>query len=271
MSFFQQFILGLIQGVFEWLPFSSEGVLLLVSSNIFQQNNLELFLRQALFLHLGTFFAALIYFRKDVARLTVSLFNYKNADSENKKILNFLILTTLISGVIGLAVLQFLELTSDYLITTSKTLTITVGFLLLFTGLLQIKSRSAGNRTPLHLNQTDSIFLGVMQGIAVLPGLSRSGLTVSSLLFRNIDDKTALRLSFLMSLPIVLAGNILLNFSNFELISDLWIGVIFAFFFGLITINLFMKLAEKVKFGWFVIIIALMTILAGVFVPVPVA
>ena len=66
-----------------------------------------------------------------------------------------------------------------------------------------------------------------------------------------------------MSMPIVLAGNILLNFKDFNLISGLFVGILVAFVFGLITINIIMKIAERIRFGWFVILMAILIILAG--------
>jgi len=264
MPFFQQFMLGLVQGIFEWLPVSSEGVLLLVQSNLFNEIDITLFLKQALLLHLGTFFAALIYFRRDIKELFYSLLNYKKADFETKKLLQFLIITTIISGVIGLAIFKFMELTSNiqYLL-TGKIIMFIVGFFLLITGFLQLKAKSSGNRTIFHFNSTDNVLLGFMQGIAVLPGLSRSGLTVSSLLFRNFDNYTALRVSFLMSLPIVLFANIFLNFKDFVLIKSMLWALFFSFIFGLITIHLLMKVAEKVKFGGFIILVAVLMIIAA--------
>jgi len=138
---------------------------------------------------------------------------------------------------------------------------------ILITGYLLLTSSKKrvydNNRTIYNLTIVDSLLLGFVQGIAVLPGLSRSGLTVSSLLLRNVDDKTSLRLSFLMSLPIVLAANIFLNFKDLILIKEFYIALFFSFIFGLATIHLLMKFAEKVKFGWFVVLMALMMILAG--------
>jgi len=266
MDLFQQIVMGIIQGITEWIPISSKSMLLLVSTNFFGGVDVELFLRQALLLHLGTFFAALIYFRKDVAQLIKAAFNYKRSDRETRNVLNFLAISTIISGFVGLAFLQFFKFLSDQtqLIVTSKIITFSIGALLLITGFIQIRaSKSGGNRTILHLNQTDNILLGVAQGFAALPGISRSGITISTLLFRNIDDKTAVRLSFLMSMPIVLAGNILLNFKDFNLISGLFVGILVAFVFGLITINIIMKIAERIRFGWFVILMAILIILAG--------
>ncbi len=260
MEFFEVMILGILQGIFEWIPISSEGAIFFASTNFFGQTDLNFILREALFLHLGTFLAALIYFRKDVSHLIKSLFNYKHTDTETKKILNFLIVSTIISGVLGLALLQFLKFFETRFLMTSRLITLSIGLLLVMTAILQIKAPSKGHRKEIHLNEKDSILLGIAQGFSALPGLSRSGLTVSSLLFRNIDETSALRLSFLMSLPIVFAGNILLNISDFVLIKELYVGVIFSFLAGLLTIHLFMKLSERVKFGWFVLIIAILMI-----------
>ena len=241
MDLTQQIILGIIQGVTEWIPISSEGLLLFVNSNFFEPIELNLFLRQALLLHLGTFFAALIYFR-------------------------FLFIATLISGVLGLAILNFIEIIQiNEMPFTSATVNIVVGFFLLVTGIFQLRASNAGFRRAYHLKDSDSIFLGILQGFAVIPGLSRSGLTVSGLLFRKVNDTTALKLSFIMSLPIVLLGNVFLNFNSFIFIKEMFFALIVSFAFGLMTIHLLMEFSRKVKFGHFVIAFGLLVLAAGVF------
>tara|TARA_Y100000034_G_scaffold74012_1_gene88971 strand:- start:5347 stop:6156 length:810 start_codon:yes stop_codon:yes gene_type:complete len=265
MEFFQQIILGIIQGIIEWIPISSEGFLLLVTSNFFGGVEIELFLRQALFLHLGTFFAALIYFRKEVKELINGAVNYKSSDPETKRTLKFLFIATIISGIFGLAILNFIGLIKITKIPlASASVNYLIGFLLIITGLLQLKASSAGFRKEYHLNNTDGIFLGFMQGLAVLPGLSRSGLTISSFLFRNIDETVALRLSFIMSLPIVLLANIALNFRDFVFIKSMFFGFLLSFIFGFLTIHLLMEFSKKVKFGYFAIFFGLLAILASV-------
>jgi len=135
------------------------------------------------------------------------------------------------------------------------------GVLILITAFFLIKAKKIkGERKVIQNN--DSILLGVLQGIAVLPGLSRSGLTVSGLLLRKFDDETALRLSFLMSIPIVLAGNIVLNLNKFSFDGYSLLSLFFSFVFGLLTIDLLLRFARKINFGWFVFIFGMMTILA---------
>ena len=102
----EQIILGIIQGIFEWLPISSEGVIVLIAKNFFEEQTLETIIKQALFLHLGTFLAALIYFRKDVWSLLKTLFNYKSAEKDIQRIFKFLVIATLISGFILLPTLN---------------------------------------------------------------------------------------------------------------------------------------------------------------------
>lgn len=260
---FQQIILGIVQGIVEWLPFSSEGVLLLVRTYFFEEIAVETFIRQALFLHLGTFFAALIYFRKDVKEIIHGTFNYKKTDVVTKRTIKFLVIATLISGVLGLALIQFFNLIDTKLILSNKIITFSVGILLLVTGFIQLKVGRGGTRNAYHLNTKDGIFLGIAQGFAVLPGLSRSGLTVSSLLFRNIEETNALRLSFILSLPIVLIGNILLNLHDVQFVSGMFFGILFAFISGLLTIHIFMRISQRVKFGHFVLIMAFLMIAAS--------
>jgi len=265
MDVFQQIILGIIQGIVEWLPVSSEGFLLLIKSNFFNEINIDLFLRQALFLHLGTFFAALIYFRKEVMRLIKGTINYNHTDLETKRTVRFLVITTSITAVIGFAILKLLDLINiQKFYLTSASINLFIGFLLIITGVLQVKASSKGYKKEYDLKDKDSIFLGIAQGFATLPGLSRSGLTISSFLFKKFDETASLRLSFIMSLPIVFLANLVLNFRDFVFLKSMFFGFIFAFIFGLLTIHLLMKLSEKIKFGAFVIFFGILVILAGI-------
>lgn len=104
--------------------------------------------------------------------------------------------------------------------------------------------------------------MGFVQGLASLPGLSRSGITVSTLLLRKFDDTSALRLSFLMSLPVILMANIFLNLSYFSITSATIYGLLSSFIFGYATIALMMKFSRKINWGYFVIIFALIMILS---------
>ncbi|MFH1607726.1 MAG: undecaprenyl-diphosphate phosphatase [archaeon] len=257
-----QIILGAIQGITEWLPVSSSGIVTLVNSNFLGITDISQLLHIALFLHLGTFFAALIYFRKDVKQLLITLFKYKYQDDSSKKTLKFLIIATTISGIIGLIILKTLTSFEDQLQFTGKTITFFIAVLLLFTGIMQIKFKQSGLREERQIKNSDSITLGFAQGVASLPGISRSGITISTLLLKKFDDTTALRLSFLMSMPIVLFGNIFLNLNDFAQIttSASIYGLLASFIFGLLTISALMKISKRINFGWFVLVFALVMI-----------
>lgn len=252
----QQIILGIIQGITEWLPISSSGMLALVMSNLYGITDLSSLIHIALFFHLGTFFAALIYFRKDVWKLTKAIFNYKRSDDKTKKTLNFIIVTTIITGVLGLLILTLLSNINFGL--TGKTISFAVGFFLLITGIFQIKVKTRGLKKEINLKKSDSLLLGIAQGFSSLPGLSRSGITISTLLLKKFDDTSALRLSFLMSLPVVLFGNLLLNLNDFTLTSAAIYGLLASFIFGLLTIHVLMSLSKRINFGWFVLIFAVL-------------
>ena len=258
----QYFILGIIQGISEWLPISSSAMISLVSSNFFQITDPSMLIKSALFLHIGTFLAALVYFRKDVADLTKTAFKYKYSDEKNKKTLQFIAITTLITGIIGFIILEIITNYESSLELTGKTITLFIGILLLFTGIIQIKITQRGLKTEREIKNSDSALLGVSQGLATLPGISRSGITTSILLLRKFDDTTALRLSFLMSLPVVLGANIILNIKEFSLTSPAIYGLFSSFLLGLLTIHTLMKLSKKINFGWFVLIFAGLTLLS---------
>jgi undecaprenyl-diphosphatase len=256
-------VLGAIQGITEWLPISSSAFLSFILSSYFPSTNLSEIIHVVLFFHLGTFLAALVYFRKDVFHLIKSLFKYKKAEPNTKKVLNFLIVSTLISGILGIIILKFLS----NLEITGKYITIFVGCLLLITAFIQFSVKKIGIRTFSNLKFSDGILLGLLQGLAVMPGISRSGITVSGLLLDKFDDTVALKLSFLMSLPIVLAGNIILNFSDFQQIFTMpsIIGLVISFVFGILTIHLLIKLAKKINFAWFALIFGLLMLGSLVF------
>jgi len=257
----EYFVLGIIQGISEWLPVSSEGLIVLAST-WFSGSAIDLpdLIRFSLFLHLGTFFAAFVYLRRDVWKLLQGLF-WHTPDAWTRQTTRFLIISTGISGIVGVLLLYAIGEAAETFELGARGIMVAVGALLLITGWLQLKKQrisgsqiSGDLRRGENLALSDGILLGLVQGFAVLPGISRSGITVATLLMRKIDDTEALRLSFLMSLPIVLAGNILLNAQFFtEIKSADVVALAASFVFGLATIHVFLRIARRVNFGWFAI------------------
>lgn len=252
----ESIISGIVQGIAEWLPISSEGILVLLQVNFFNSTlSFTSLINYALFLHLGTFLAALIYFRKEVAGLI---------KKENKQERNFYITATVISGLIGLALLKALDYIEETIVFGSKGIILLIGLALLITAFLQFKNKGKNrHKDESDLKVTDSIVLGVLQGFSIIPGLSRSGLTISGLLLSKFSDTVALKISFIMSLPIVLAGNIILNLDKFVLSWENLIGLVFSFLFGILSIHLLLKLSKKINFAWFVLIFGLLVIFSA--------
>lgn len=263
---FEGVILGVVQGIAEWLPVSSEGMITLIETNFFGRTGLSEIIRFALFLHLGTFFSALIYFRKDVLNILKSLVNFRKSSEEDKRILSFLIITTIIGGGAGYIILKVVEQFENSVEFSGRIITLLIGLLLLATAWLELRRHNSLQRSAGEVRLADSIILGLVQALAVLPGLSRSGLTVSTLLLHRVDDNEALRLSFLMSLPLVLVGNILLNGEMLlSGLSGAALGSLLAsFIFGLLTIHALMKLTRRINFGFFVGLFGLLMILSAI-------
>lgn len=259
----ENLFLGAVQGIVEWLPVSSEGLLVLIQLRFFGSSlSLEGMVRLVLFLHFGTFLAALIYFRSKVLALLKTLFAYQKSSQENQKILKFLIVSFLVSGLIGFLLLKVFTVLSGTFELSGKVLTFLIGLMLVITGSLQMRSKKDKSRSLNSLRLKDGLILGLVQGLAAIPGLSRSGTTVSALLLLGVKKSSALKLSFLMSLPIVLAGNIFLNLDHFFWRPDLLPALIASFFFGFLTIHFLIKLAEKTNFGLFVLFFGLFTLVS---------
>lgn len=257
MNIIEPILLGIVQGVTEWLPVSSEGISSIVLVNFFGKSFEEaVFL--SIWLHTGTLFAALVYFRKEIMGIIKNLSKYKVKSMEGYNgLTTFLIVSTLLTGVIGAPLLLFGL--NEIKFSGSHTMAF-IGLLLIVTGLFQrFGKKVEGIKKDLKIR--DAILVGIVQAFSVLPGLSRSGLTTSVLLFEKHEARQALRLSFLMSIPAVLAAEVglgLLGKISFDLYS--LIAIFFSFVFGLATIKILMKVARKVDFSWFCIFLGLLAV-----------
>jgi undecaprenyl-diphosphatase len=259
----ESLIIGSIQGITEWLPVSSSGVIVLIKKNILHSGlDIATLSQQNLFLHLGTFFAALVYLRQDVARLCKRLRAFSEAPPEDRQIILFLLSVTVISGFLGAIFIKLLASAEGHWDVTGKFVTAVVGIFLLMTGFMELTAKPGGYKRETDIRLWDMILLGVAQGFAALPGISRSGITVSTLLLRKFDKSMSLRLSFLMSLPIVLAGNLLLHLSDITFSLEALTGLLSAFIFGLLSMHALIRFAQKVNFGYFMLCFGLLTIVS---------
>ncbi len=256
----EQLVLGIVQGITEWLPISSEGIVVLVKTTFFSGGeSLSVVIQQAVLLHLGTFFAALVYLRKDVVFLFSSALRFKDAGEETKGMIRFLLIATVITGIVGFGLFLIISEIDNIAVITGKSIAVLIGILLLVTGLIQIRLRGSGDRKG-EIRGWESWLLGFVQGLAALPGLSRSGLTVSAFLLRGFDKTYALRTSFLMALPVLLGGNIILAFGEFVWDPAMIVGLVASFAAGLISMHLLLKVARRMNFGYFVLGFGILTL-----------
>lgn len=258
-------VLGLIQGFAEWLPVSSEGLIVLARTHIFGRTGLLDAIEIALFLHLGTFFAAFFYFRTEVMSLIKDFLSFAIQEDERKRELEFYVVATLISLGLGGGLYFLIGEAESLFEITGKIITIIIGGLLVVTGLLLASRKEVGKRKVGEAQFDDGVLTGLIQGLAVLPGVSRSGSTVSVLLLRKFDEVEALKMSFILSLPMVLVGNILLALGSFDISFANFVGLIAAFVAGYVTINVFLKVAKKVDFSTFVLGFGLLVLVSALF------
>lgn len=232
----------------------------MVQNYFFDGQTLSQMIHVALFLHLGTFFAALVYFWNDVVEIFKTIFRWQKAETKEKNLVVFLIISTVLSGLLGYLFLKLINSFEETLLLAGQGLLIVIGILLLVTAWLQLRAKRGGERKEESLTNQDGVLLGLAQGLSILPGLSRSGLTMAALLLKKFNEQTALRLSFLMSLPAVLGANIVLQFDTFLWSRELAAGLIASFIFGLLTIHGLLLLAKKTNFGVIVLVFGLLTI-----------
>lgn len=272
MDILQTIIMGIVQGLSEFLPISSSAHLVFTSNfykyfkgiEIVQSSNQEVFLD--IMLHLGTLIAVLIFFRKEILAIITAFINgIKNKDFSNKdfKCGVYIILGTIITVAIAFPISDFAE----KLVYTP----IIVSGLLIFTGLLllfsEFLSKKFENKKNIDLKK--SIFIAIAQGIAVLPGFSRSGLTISVGLLQGMERENAAKYSFLLSIPIILGASMVYPFLKIDLaevVTYNWIaiilGTIVSGVVGFLCIKYFLKFVAKFSlsiFGYYCLIVGIAT------------
>lgn len=249
MNLLQAIILGALQGFTEFLPISSSAHLVLVPFyagwDIDALQNVPFYVM----VHFGTLIAVLTYFRKDITVLarafTKSIFERSIGDDPYRRLAWFVIIGTLPTGIVYVLIHKLLENALE-----SPTL---VSIFLLVTGVLLVTSELLGNRsaTAREMRLSDVLFVGFAQGLAILPGISRSGSTIAAGLFRGLTRDESARFSFLLSIPVIIAGTIEElkpiiegNASHNELIV-LVVGFIAASITGYFAIKYFMNYLRK--------------------------
>ncbi len=255
MEFFHIILLSIIQGLTEFLPISSSGHLILTPI-IFKFEDQGLALDAIL--HLGTLLAIIVYFRKELTDLTKGLFD-RNGSPETHHLARCILLASIPAGLAGLFGAEWIE-------TNLRSPTF-VGFNLFFWSIIfliadQYGSKSSKTNTKLNqLSMRQIMFIGCAQAVALLPGTSRSGITIVAGLFSNLSHTSATRFSFLLGTPIIFAAGMhkLMQFilhpdpgqtySNIHLATGMGIS----FVVGLLAIKLLLNVVAKAGLMPFII------------------
>lgn len=240
-------ILGLIQGICEILPVSSSGHLIIVSEllNINDES-----ISFELFLHLASLIAIIIYTRKDIIKLTTNTFKYiKTRDIKYKE--DFRYIMYLIISCIPICIVTLLF--EDIIEYVNKTIWL-IGIFLMINGLvLHLVSRKENSRKEILFK--DAIIIGLFQSVAVVPGLSRSGMCISGGITSGLDKKKTIDYSFILFIPIIIIAilkEILFGFkfSNFN-VGLYLISFIISFIFTYLSLKILKKVINSNKFKWF--------------------
>ncbi len=273
IDFIKYLILAIIQGILEWLPVSSEGFLILTAVNGFGIDWTTA-LRVAIYFHLGTSLAVIVKYWK----------MYWKAITQDFTLLRFLIISTITTGIVGIPLyLVLVELTTFFTDQVGLFITLGIGILLLITAtLLRIGKFKQNGRINLEERSIkDEIFLGACQGLAILPGISRSGTTSTFLILRGYSKEDAFNMSFFISLPAVLGAvvfdifkEVVLN-DNADFFMFQWSFLILLAItavIGYFTMDALLKFAKKTSFdvicyvlGGLTIALVLVLLLVGIY------
>ena len=261
MSIFQGIVLGVLQGIAEFLPISSSGHLI-VAQNLFGLEEVPLLFD--VFLHVATLLAVVLYFRKKIwelicsfARIFVPIKNPSAGQiekkSEDTKYIVAIILATFVTGVLGIFSSKVISEISVKLVCAGFIVT---ALLLIFSSLIE-KKHSAYSETSLKSpSWKQSLVIGLAQGIGTLPGISRSGSTIAGSLFCGVKRDVAGEFSFIVSIPAILGAFILELKDLGEVSSSIGAepviaGCAAAFASGYIALSWLMRLIKKGRLEWF--------------------
>lgn len=241
MSHLHAVLLGLLQGLTEFLPVSSSGHLAIAQHFMpgFHQPGV-LF---DVMLHAATMAAVVVYFRHDCRNLALACFRSGEEATRYRRLLGLLVVGTVPAAIAG-------PVFSDFFVGMMRNLTM-VSLMLLVTGGLLFLSERARRNSPAErpLRVMDALTAGVAQAGAIIPGISRSGATISVLLLKGIDGETAARFSFLMALPAISGAALYALFKWSEAapvdVSVYAAGAIVAFLSGMASIHMLMGVVRR--------------------------
>ena len=245
MELIKYIILGLVQGLTEFLPISSSGHLVLAQDLFGWSEQTDISFE--IFVHLGSLCAVFIYFRNDILSLIKSLVFFRDSQYLNeRKLCLWICIATLVTGVIGFGFKSVIEGLFAYPLLVAIMLSVTGG-------IIYLSDKIKHSSVP--LNAKKSVFIGLGQAVAIIPGLSRSGTTITCGLLAGLDRKTAASFSFLLSIPAILGANLseLKSFTSLDSTQIYFYlaGFVSAFISGYLVISWLLKLIVRAKLRYF--------------------
>lgn len=227
-------ILSIVQGICEWFPVSSSGHLFLLQKILGLNPDINL----EIFLHFSSLFVMVIFFRTRLKELIKGFFSFQK-DRYEFKFSIYVICATLITAIIGFFMKDASFLNNKWVISS--------GFL--FTTIFLFLSDRKGER---KITIKDSFIIGFFQGISLIPGISRSGSTISISKICKINDRDAFEFSFIIAIPAI-SGAILIKLKEIRMINPAYLltGFFISFFTGLFSLFILKKIFLNYKFKYF--------------------
>lgn len=255
MTWLQTIVLGAIQGATEFLPISSSGHLRIFSELLFGNDAGASFTAVT---QLGTEAAVLLYFAKDIGRIVAAwcrgLFDKAQRSNLDYRMGWYVIIGTIPVGILGLVF-------KDQIRTGARNLWLIATMLIVFAGVIALAEYVGRKTRPIEkLNMRDGLIMGGAQALALIPGVSRSGGTISAGLFLGLTREAAARYSFLLAIPAVLASGLFSLPDAFEPVGEglaasgvqLLVATLVAFAIGYISIAWLLKFVVNHSMYWFV-------------------
>lgn len=263
MTIFEAIVLGALQGVTEFLPISSSGHLILGEEFLgLESEGLKTF---DIVVHMGSLGSIVVYFWKDIRGLFAGLWGFLRGRrvSEYEKLIGWILVGTLPAVAIGLMMEDFIDGIFRSVNGVAVGMLIAAAFFV-------IADRFYRGAAGMNLTVKKAFLIGVAQAIALIPGVSRSGSTISAGIIAGLNREQAARFSFLLGIPAICGAGILTALRLPEggvVVSNtaLWVGFFASFVFGLLSVSVLMKFLKKYSLKVFAVYLALLGLGALIF------
>ena len=243
MDFIHIFILSIIQGVTEFLPISSQSHLILTSHLLGLKDQ---GLGFDIALHFGSLIAILIYYRKEIRSLL-------SLNDEGVNYLRLIIIGSIPLPIVGLL---FIDIVSQNMRSVFSIASMTILFAVILY-LADLKKKEVVTKFA-NISIYTIVFIGLMQTLAIMPGVSRSGIVITAALLANFSREDSIKIAFLLSIPAIFMATVyqsmqLYEVGNIEILNEHLFGMILSFIFSYITIHLFISTINKISFTPYIV------------------